>query len=283
MSAFILEANARFGLAISDYASLYAWSIAERADFWRLLWDFCGVRGDPGGPVIRDDDRMPGARWFPKARLNFSENLLRRRDDGDAIVFWGEDRIRRRLSHRQLYNQVARVARALHSSGVRAGDRVAAILPNMPETVEAMLASASVGATWCSCSPDFGVQGVVDRFVQIAPKVLFAVDGYYYNGKTYDCLEKLRDIIAVLPTLERVVVVPYTGAILPSRRCRTLSYGTTSRRVPRLVRSSSRGFHSIIRSSSCFRRVRQGHRSASRTEQAGRCCNTSRSTCCTPT
>ena len=116
------------------------------------------------------------------------------------------------MSHRQLYDQVARVALALHASGVRAGDRVAAILPNMPETVVAMLASASLGATWCSCSPDFGVQGVVDRFVQIAPKVLFAVDGYYYNGKTYDCLEKLHGIVAALPTLERVVVVPYTRA-----------------------------------------------------------------------
>jgi acetoacetyl-CoA synthetase len=196
MSAFMLEANARFGLKLSDYASLYAWSIAERADFWRLLWDFCGVRGEPGAPVVLDDDRMPGARWFPEARLNFSENLLRRRDDADAIVFWGEDRVRRRLSHRELYDQVARVALALRESGVRAGDRVAAILPNMPETVVAMLASASLGATWCSCSPDFGVQGVVDRFVQIAPKVL----------------DKLRGIVAELPTLERVVVVPYTCA-----------------------------------------------------------------------
>jgi acetoacetyl-CoA synthetase len=175
-----------------------------------LLWDFCGVRGDPGGSVLLDGDRMPGARWFPEARLNFSENLLRRRDAADAIVFWGEDRVRRRLSHHQLYDQVACVARALQASGVRAGDRVAAILPNMPEAVIAMLASASLGATWCSCSPDFGVQGVVDRFVQIAPKVLFAVDGYYYNGKAYDCLEKLQDIVAALPTLERVVVVPYT-------------------------------------------------------------------------
>ena len=212
MSAFILEANARFGLELSDYRSLHTWSITERADFWRLLWDFCGVRGDPGGLVVRDGDRMPGARWFPEARLNFSENLLRRRDDADAIVFWGEDRVRRRLSYHQLYDEVARVARALRASGVRAGDRVAAVLPNMPETVVAMLASASLGATWCSCSPDFGVQGVVDRFGQIAPKVLFAVDGYYYNGKTYDCLEKLHGIVAALPTLERVVVVPYTRA-----------------------------------------------------------------------
>jgi acetoacetyl-CoA synthetase len=212
ISDFIREVNARFGLKLSDYKSLYAWSIAERADFWRLLWDFCGVHGDAGGPVLLDGDRMPGARWFPDARLNFSENLLRRRDDADAIVFWGEDRVRRRLSYGQLYDEVARVARALRDYGVRAGDRVAAVLPNMPETVVAMLASASLGAIWCSCSPDFGVQGVVDRFGQIAPKVLFAVDGYYYNGKIYDCLRKLHGIAAALPTLERVVVVPYTEA-----------------------------------------------------------------------
>ena len=197
-------------MSLADYSSLYAWSISERADFWRLLWDFCGVRGDPGSTVVLHADRMPGARWFPESRLNFSENLLRRRDDADAIVFRGEDRVRRRMSYRQLYDEVARVARALHASGVTAGDRVAAILPNMPETVVAMLAAASLGATWCSCSPDFGVTGVVDRFAQTAPKVLFAVDGYYYNGQTFDCLDKLRNIVAALPTLERVFVVPYT-------------------------------------------------------------------------
>lgn len=212
MSAFMQAANVRFGLTLADYSSLYAWSIAECENFWRLLWDFCAVRGDPGGPVLLDGGRMPGARWFPEARLSFSENLLRRRDDADAIVFWGEDRVRRRLSHGELYDQVAGVAQALHASGVQAGDRVAAFLPNMPESVIAMLASASLGATWCSCSPDFGVRGVVDRFGQIAPRVLFAVDGYYYNGKTYDCLDKLHGIVAALPTLERVVVVPYTRA-----------------------------------------------------------------------
>ena len=205
----MLEANRRFGLRLSDYGSLHAWSIAARSDFWRLVWDFCGVLGEPGDRVLVDGDRMPGAQWFPAAHLNFAENLLRRRDDADAMVFWGEDRVRRRISNRQLYDQVTRVAQALRASGVQAGDRVAAILPNMPETVVAMLASASLGATWCSCSPDFGVQGAVDRFSQIAPKVLFAVEGYYYNGKTCDCLEKLQGIVTALPTLERVVIVPY--------------------------------------------------------------------------
>lgn len=212
MSAFMLEANRRLGLTLSDYASLYAWSIAARPDFWHLVWDFCDVVGNRGDRIVVDDDRMPGARWFPEARLNFAENLLRRRDAADAIVFWGEDQVRRRLSHGELYDQVKRAARALRASGVRAGDRVAAILPNMPETVVAMLAAASLGATWCCCSPDFGVQGVVDRFGQITPKVLIAVDGYYYNGKTCDGLQKLHGIVDALPTLERVVVVPYTRA-----------------------------------------------------------------------
>ena len=215
MSAFMLEVNRRFGLRLSDYASLYAWSIAAKSDFWRLVWDFCGVLGDPGDRAVVDGDRMPGARWFPEARLNFAENLLRRRDDADAIVFWGEDQARRRISHRELFDQVTRAAQALRAGGVRAGDRVAAVLSNMPETVVAMLASASLGATWCSCSPDFGVQGIVDRFGQISPKVLFAVDGYYYNGKTCDCLDKLHGVVAALPTVERVVVVPYTRAEPP--------------------------------------------------------------------
>jgi acetoacetyl-CoA synthetase len=210
VSAFMQAANARFGLALADYAALYAWSVAERADFWRLVWDFCAVRGEPGERVLVDGERMPGARWFPEARLNFAENLLRRRDDADALVFRGEDRVRRRLSHRELYEQVTRVAQALRAAGVRSGDRVAAYLPNMPESVIAMLAATSIGATWCSCSPDFGVRGVVDRFGQIAPRVLFAVEGYYYGGRGYDCLDKLRGIVAALPTLERVVVVPYT-------------------------------------------------------------------------
>ena len=228
------EANARFGLKLTDYASLYAWSIAERADFWRLLWDFCGVRGDPGGPVLLDDDRMPGARWFPEARLSFSENLLRRRDDADAIVFWGEDRVRRRLSHRQLYDQVARVARALHASGVRAGDRVAALLPNMPETVIAMLASASLGATWCSCSPDFGVRGVVDRFGQIAPEGAVRRRRLLLQRQDARLPGQAAAVVAALPTLERVVVVPvHAGRSRRHGPGDTGRCGTTSRRAPR--------------------------------------------------
>src|SRR6185436_1502916 len=153
-----------------------------------------------------------GARFFPDARLNFAENLLRDRSDSDAIIFWGEDKVKRRLSHRELHDTVSRVQQALVAAGVREGDRVAAFMPNMPETVIAMLAAASLGATFTSASPDFGVQGVVDRFGQVEPKVLFCCDGYYYNGKAVDVLPRVAEFVKQLPTLAKVVVVPYIGA-----------------------------------------------------------------------
>ena len=157
------------------------------------MWDFAGVVGDKGAsPYLVDPKKMPGAKWFPRARVNFAENLLRRRDDDTAIVFWGENKVRRRISFRELYEQVSCTAQALRGMGVVAGDRVAGFMPNMPETVIAMLATASIGAIWSSCSPDFGVQGVLDRFGQIEPKVLFCVDGYFYTGKTHDALTSYR-------------------------------------------------------------------------------------------
>ncbi len=152
---------------------------------------------------------MPGARFFPDARLNFAENLLRRNDDGDALVFWGEDKVRRRMSWRQLHDAVSQLQQALRAEGVRPGDRVAAYMPNMPETIIAMLAAASLGAVFSSCSPDFGVAGVLDRFGQIEPKVLVTVDGYFYNGKAHSLAEKLIDILPKLPSVKRVIVVPY--------------------------------------------------------------------------
>jgi acetoacetyl-CoA synthetase len=160
--------------------------------------------------VVVDGDRMPGARWFPEARLNYARNLLRRGpvDQGDALVFWGEDKVRRRLSHAELYRRVAQLAAAMHAEGVKAGDRVASYMPNMPEAIVAMLAAASIGATFTSASPDFGVQGVLDRFGQIEPKFLFAGDGYHYNGKAIDSLERVAEIAARLPSLCKVVVVP---------------------------------------------------------------------------
>ncbi|GAB4349257.1 MAG: acetoacetate--CoA ligase [Gammaproteobacteria bacterium] len=200
----------RHRVALPDYAALHRWSVENPEAFWSAVWEDCGVVGERGAePYLVDGDRMPGARWFPQARLNFAENLLRRRDEADAIVFWGEDQVKRRLSYRDLYQHVAQLRQALEAAGVGQGDRVAAYLPNMPETIIAMLAATSLGAIWSSCSPDFGVNGVVDRFGQIEPRVLFACDGYFYNGKRHDSLEKLAEIRQRIPSLERVVVVPY--------------------------------------------------------------------------
>ncbi len=209
LTTFMRAARSEWHAPVSDYAGLYRWSIEQPAAFWQALWAFAEIRGERGDAVLEDGDKMPGARWFPQARLNFAENLLRRRDESAAIVFWGEDRVRRSLSWDGLYKEVARLAQALRAAGVGSGDRVAAYMPNMPETVVGMLATASIGAIWSSCSPDFGVQGVLDRFGQIEPKVLFSADGYYYNAKAHDSLDKLREIVARLPTLRRVVVVPY--------------------------------------------------------------------------
>jgi len=194
-----------------DYAALHRWSVEERAAFWSLVWDFCAVKGEKGARVLVDGDRMPGAKWFPDARLNFAENLLEARGEADALVFWGEDRVRRRMSQRELHALVSRLAQALKAAGVGKGDRVAGYLPNLPESVAAALATASLGAIWSSCSPDFGVQGVLDRFGQIEPKVLFCTDGYLYGGKEFDCLAKTREVLAKLPSVRRCVTVPYLG------------------------------------------------------------------------
>jgi len=197
----------------ADMAALYRWSIAEPEAFWRKLWSFTNVIGEgPGAVGIENPDKMPGAKFFPEARLNYAENLLRRRDDADAIVFRGEDKVRRRLSHRQLYDLVARLAKAMKVAGVVPGDRVAGFVPNMPETLVAMLATASLGAIWSSCSPDFGVEGVLDRFGQIAPKMMFTADGYFYAGKTHDSLARMAECLKRLPSVERVVVLPYVAA-----------------------------------------------------------------------
>jgi acetoacetyl-CoA synthetase len=209
LTAFMRGANARRGVNVNDYDGLHRWSLEEPQAFWREVWEFCEVDGSPGDVVLEDGDKMPGARWFPSARLNFARNLLRARGEADALVFWGEDKVKRRLSHAELYREVARLAAAFRAAGLTAGDRVAAYMPNMPETVVTMLAAASLGAVFSSCSPDFGVQGVVDRFGQIKPKVLVAADGYFYNGKTLDSLGKLAQIAAQLNSVEQVIVVPY--------------------------------------------------------------------------
>ncbi len=191
------------------YADLWQWSVDQPEAFWSLLWDFCGAVGEKGTQILVDGDRMPGARWFPEARVNYAENLLQQRDDSAALVFWGEDKVRRRLSRAELYAEVARFQHFLIAAGVGEGDRVAGYLPNLPETLVAMLATVSLGAIWSSASPDFGVQGVLDRFGQIEPKVLICVDGYWYNGKPVDCLEKNAAVVAQMPSLLKTVVVPY--------------------------------------------------------------------------
>jgi acetoacetyl-CoA synthetase len=213
LTAFMAQAKADWGVAFDDYDALYDWSVDEIEKFWLSLWDFCGVIAETRGEtVLADGDKMPGAKFFPDARLSFAENLLRRRDDADGMVFWGEDKVKRRLSHREVYDGVSRMVQALAAAGVGEGDRVAGFMPNMPETVMAALAANALGAIWSSCSPDFGVQGVLDRFGQIEPKVLFCPDGYHYNGKSHDSLARVREFAAQLPSLTRIVVVPYMNA-----------------------------------------------------------------------
>jgi acetoacetyl-CoA synthetase len=216
LTRFIAAANRRHGLALASYAELQRWSVAEPEAFWCLAWDELGVIAETRGEcIVADREKLPGARWFPEARLNFAQNLLRRADDDAAMIFRGEDQVSREVSHAGLTATVSRLQQALAAAGVGPGDRVAAFLPNLPETMMAMLATASLGAVWSSCSPDFGVPGVLDRFGQIAPKVLFVADGYRFNGRHFDTLAKARAIVAGLPTVARVVLVPYTAETPP--------------------------------------------------------------------
>ena len=178
ITSFKTAAASRADIEFTAYAELHRWSIEEREAFWSLVWEFCGVIGERGERVLANGDRMPGAAFFPDARLNFAENLLRRTGAEDAIVFQGEDKVSRRLSWDDLHALVSRLQQLFLSLGVRSGDRIAAMMPNMPETVAAMLAASSLGAVWSSCSPDFGEQGVLDRFGQIEPVVFIAPDGY---------------------------------------------------------------------------------------------------------
>lgn len=210
MFAFMTRVNARYGLSLGDYEALHRWSVDNIPAFWREVWDFCGLAGDIGPVVVDDPARLPGARWFPEGRVNYAENLLRPRPaEALAVVFRGEDKVHRRLTYGQLCDQVSRAQQALRAAGVGKGDRVAAYMPNMPETLILMLAAVSVGAIWSSASPDFGVQGVLDRFGQIEPKVLLTVDGYHYNGKMHDIRDKVRAVTEGISCLQKVVVVSY--------------------------------------------------------------------------
>jgi acetoacetyl-CoA synthetase len=213
MTRFIAFVNEQEGKRFTTYEELYRWSIENIPAFWTAVWDFCEVKASKRFETVVDDlDKMPGARWFTGAKLNFAENLLRYRDDRTALISKGEAQATRRMSYNELYTAVARLAHALRDAGVRRGDRVVGFMPNIIETVVAMLATTSIGAVWSSCSPDFGTRGVLDRFRQIEPRVMFTVDGYYFRGKQFDCLERATSILSELPSVERMIVVPYCGS-----------------------------------------------------------------------
>ena len=222
VTKFISFVNQERGLKLSNYWDLHQYSINHSNDFWRMCADYCGAVGDFSGPE-RVGESMVDTQWFPEAKLNFAETMLSRRDEKDAIVFRGENKIELRLSFSDLYLQVAKVQSHMRSCGVGPGDRVAAFLPNHPAAIIGMLATTSIGAIWSSCSPDFGKQGVLDRFGQIEPKMIFVVDGYYYNGKAHDTIERVKSFLDDLPSVEKVVMVEYiqtyTGDI---ENCSTL-------------------------------------------------------------
>ena len=212
MMDYMQLVNQKFGLSLKKYLQLYDWSIERAEDFWGSFWEYSQIiHHSPYSQVVDDLGKMPGAKWFDGATLNFTENLLRYRDDKIAIHFYGEDGTQSSLSYRELHDQVSRLARSMREMGIVKNDRVAGFMPNIPETIITMLATASIGAIWSSCSPDFGIKGVLDRFQQIEPKLIFAADGYLYNGKTIDCLSKLKNILTYLPSIKKTIIVPFTG------------------------------------------------------------------------
>jgi acetoacetyl-CoA synthetase len=211
MAAFLKHVDVKRGLGLKDYDDLYSWSVTEIAQLWEDLWEFFGViSSQPFTSVIDDPNKMPGAKWFEGARLNFAENLLRFRDDRTALVFKGEGRSSTKMTYAQLYDEVARVAKSLRDMGIVAGDRIAGFMPNMPHSIIGMLAASSIGAIWSSSSPDFGKRGVLDRFGQIKPRVLFCANGYSFKGKKLNSLASVTDFLEQLDSVEKVVVVPYT-------------------------------------------------------------------------
>lgn len=212
LTRFMDMVNQKYGLVITTYPQLYAWSVENIPAFWGAVWEFAEVVATHGyQEVVHSLEEFPGARWFEGARLNFAENLLRHRDDSTAIVFQGETEKTIRLSYGQLYGKVAKLARSLREAGIKEGDRVCAYLPNLPETAIAMLATASIGALWASCATDIGPGAAADRLGQVGPKVLFTCDGYFYKGRAFDCLPAAREVARGIPSLEKVVVVPYIG------------------------------------------------------------------------
>jgi acetoacetyl-CoA synthetase len=211
LEQFRVRAEKLTAQSLADYQALHRWSIEDRSAFWTLIWDFCEIIGERGETALIDKGHMREAKFFPEAKLNFAENLLRYKGDGEAIIFRGEDKIERRLTWDDLHALVSKLQQFMLAEGVKPGDRIAGMMPNMPEAVALMLAASSLGAVWSSCSPDFGAQGVLDRFGQIEPKLFFACDGYWYNGKRIDVSDKIAEVTAKLPSSKRSVIVTYLG------------------------------------------------------------------------
>jgi acetoacetyl-CoA synthetase len=213
---FIKLVKARDGFHGSTFYDLWKWSVANPRDFWNAVWDFSDIVGEKGSSRITNGaTKFWEHRYFPDAKLNFAENLLKRRDDAPAIIFWGEEKVRKILSWKDLYEAVAKTAAALKNSGVKKGDVVGGYVPNMPETTVAALACISIGAIWASCSPDFGIPGALDRFGQAKPKIFFAVDGYYYKGKTFKNIEKIKRVVDQVESIQKTVIIPYVNCGLP--------------------------------------------------------------------
>jgi acetoacetyl-CoA synthetase len=210
LEAFRLQVNSRFNLKIENYSELHSWSISNINDFWKAIWGFMAIKCSSNyNQVVDDENKMPGAKWFDGLLFNFAENLLRIKSDKAAIIFQSENADSKIISYNKLYGEVEKVASTLRKMGIKNGDRIVGIMPNLPETVIAMLATTSIGAIWSSCSPDFGTQGILDRFTQINPKIIFASDGYFYKSKSFDSLNKLKDLLNHLPSVRKVIITPF--------------------------------------------------------------------------
>ena len=217
---FIEHVNKKYKLKLNNFDSLHLWSIENRENFWEEVWNFYNVIGDKGKkPFLEPENKMPGTKFFPKGKLNYAENMLKKSNGDTAITFWSEDKIKKKISWLDLKNQVSAVANFFKKKGIKSGDRIVAFLPNMPETIVIMLASASIGAVFSSASPDFGVEGVLDRFGQIEPKIFITTDGYNFNGNEINIIEKVKEIVKSLPTLNNIIIVP----LLNSRNLKFLN------------------------------------------------------------
>jgi len=214
VSEFIRLVNKEYSLQLDNYNALYQWSIDSPVEFWETLWTYSNIIANKGKEKLTNPSEMINASWFSDSEINFAENLLRHRNQPEtkektAIVFWGEDQVKRSITNQELYQQVATVSKYLQDKNIKAGDVVAGFMANVPETIIFMLATTSLGAIWTSCSPDFGVQGVLDRFGQVKPKIFIGIEAYYYNGKTHNCIHKINEIMKGLDSVEQLVTIPY--------------------------------------------------------------------------